>query len=105
MKWWKIPPHDAPLADEGTIQAWRRKRDAIYLCVFAGIALATVGLLLKHTWAGRLLIVAACVPEIAVKFLNTACQTCPHCGHTSVPAQDIRHGFTCQRCGYTIPDE
>ena len=105
MKWWKIPPQDAPPADEGTIRAWRRKRDAIYLCAFAGIALATAGLLLKHTWAGRLLMAAAGVLTIAVKFLNTACQTCPHCGHTSVPAQDIRRGFTCQRCGYTIPDE
>lgn len=101
MKWWQIPPHDAPLADEGTIHAWKRKRRAIYQCVFTGLALATVGLLLQY----RLLVVVAGVPAIAANFLNTACQTCPHCGHTSVPAQDIRRGFTCQRCGYTIPDE
>lgn len=104
MKWWKIPPHDAPPADEGTIQAWYRKRQAIYPCVLIGVVLLVAGLFLKNTWAGKLLAVAAAVLAFVVKSLNTSCQTCPHCGYTSVPAQNIRHGFTCERCGYTIPD-
>lgn len=77
MKLWKIPPHDAPPADEGTIQAWYRKRQAIYPCVLIGVVLLVAGFFLKNTWAGKLLAVAAAVLAFVVKSLNTSCQTCP----------------------------
>lgn len=82
------------------MQAWRRKRRAIMrFCRACTGGCRTA----PETWAGRLL-AAAFVPVIAAKFLNTACQTRPHCGYTGVPAQNIRRGFTCRRCGYTVPD-
>lgn len=82
MKWWKIPPQDAPPADEGTMQAWRRKRCAIMRFCRARTGGCRTA---PETRAGRLLVAAAFVPVIAAKFLNTACQTCPHWGISASP--------------------
>lgn len=107
MKWWKIPSHDAPSADEGTIRAWHRKRRALYLCALVGIVLACAGLLLKDTWAGDLLLIPCVILLVVAKCLGTSCRTCPHCGYRPIISASVRssfRSFTCERCGYTIPD-
>ncbi len=101
----KKPGYSAPqLSDRDIARIWRKKRRAIYPCVFAALALGAAGLLLKGTAAGTPLLVAALLLGAGGKALNSACRRCPHCGHVNPAAQSILHGFTCVHCGYTIPD-
>ncbi len=101
----KKPERPAPqLSDQDIARIWRKKRRAIYPCVFAALALGAVGLLLKDTAAGMPLLMAALLLGAGGKALSSACRRCPRCGYTNAHAQSILRGFTCVRCGFTISD-
>ena len=101
----KKPECPAPqLSDQDIARIWRKKRRVIYPCVFAALALGTVGLLLKDTAAGTPLLTAALLLGAGGKALSSACRRCPRCGHANPATRSILRGFTCVRCGFTISD-
>ena len=78
-----------------SIDAWERRRRLRYVLVPVGILLLIVGLALRHTIPGKVMVVLGAVIVGTYRYNGSRC---PVCGHYNCERK--RREYHCRLCGF-----